>query len=869
MGTVHNPKGRYPDEDSENHLARRNRQEAFAALAREDFSTAAAKFASAEMHFNMGGRARDAFSAWSRRMQALRSADEQGFAELYADELEAGLDRYYAACRKDIAYKRDCIRCSRLLEDRIDALRVANDVADAYWTGQRLLALVERYPDVLDDPVAPLVLRVKLAALEARYKAGKVSIAERAAIWKRAADQTRILIDSSQLPAEFKAKIEASEVRYLADSFKFRAFSRIEGLISRETIHAASIDMARAAQLEEEAVNKFRTLGDSKRGQPVHSHYLRYWQAVFDQRLAVFRRDWRKAELTLQAAENHAIGARLFQRDDIRPHHFLTLADIHNEQLLINAWRFATRGALSSCTIELDEWLKRSEVHAGHWKYNNIRVRQLSVKSLEALSRGNIREAASLVQQARSVLTEHGSLGGAANRISDIAFAEVTRAQYSPSRGARFLALVPRYFLRWLSRPHRAVRRLVPWLPLDVFVQTEVDAHGLDPLDWLPPHMRRTLEDCLTANDTSAARSLLSTLVYGYVAAINEYVQVLSERDAAAQEMRQPVDPVLSGNRSITEIIAALEQSYSDWKERRPTWGEDLRSIGQCLVSGQYTPSETAEQFRDRILLKTVKSFFPLFVQTIKEETSLGKERIYLARRLSSTGLSPYIRIRSPFELPLSAYYALDPKWKLLDYPDAIYPAERPEFLLYRCGTARFLEPVPRSLAPGLLPWPFDCNQLRKAREGDELDFKFMGKPEKLVHWVIAFANTFGGHVIVGLSDYLDEEGMRTIEVLDDVKLEQTVNGVSTAVRDIQPGPIIPVFYVCNYHDHNGSVLIISVDPAPSTQEEPYHLGSVAYFRIALSTQRCSFESDECATIWRAARKQLAGRLEKGSLSRM
>jgi len=96
-------------------------------------------------------------------------------------------------------------------------------------------------------------------------------------------------------------------------------------------------------------------------------------------------------------------------------------------------------------------------------------------------------------------------------------------------------------------------------------------------------------------------------------------------------------------------------------------------------------------------------------------------------------------------------------------------------------------------------------------------------------------ANSFAGNLVIGLSNEFGSNGSRDVEGLTGEEREVCVNGITSGLRDVEPEAVFPRFYSCNYEEVPGrAVLVVSVVPAPLTQERSYCLANTSYFRVGM-----------------------------------
>ena len=138
-----------------------------------------------------------------------------------------------------------------------------------------------------------------------------------------------------------------------------------------------------------------------------------------------------------------------------------------------------------------------------------------------------------------------------------------------------------------------------------------------------------------------------------------------------------------------------------------------------------------------------------------------------------------------------------------------------------------------------ILTWPRKQDGQYERGELKNLEFKeeLPTNSEKYVKTIIAYANTQGGYLIIGVADETWE-----IVGVDDSVLFQTMDSIANAVSDSCEPQIVPE--IEPYTIDGKTVIIVSVKPEP---DRPYYLKSKGreagtYIRIGATTRRASSE---------------------------
>lgn len=105
--------------------------------------------------------------------------------------------------------------------------------------------------------------------------------------------------------------------------------------------------------------------------------------------------------------------------------------------------------------------------------------------------------------------------------------------------------------------------------------------------------------------------------------------------------------------------------------------------------------------------------------------------------------------------------------------------------------------------------------EILKHQEGKNLEFKENAKSlEKILNTVVAFSNTAGGRIVIGVED----KTLKIIGVDDAHRLEESI---STAISDAIAPQIVPNIEILNWRDTN--ILLIEIFPG---SQRPYYIKS-------------------------------------------
>jgi predicted HTH transcriptional regulator len=105
--------------------------------------------------------------------------------------------------------------------------------------------------------------------------------------------------------------------------------------------------------------------------------------------------------------------------------------------------------------------------------------------------------------------------------------------------------------------------------------------------------------------------------------------------------------------------------------------------------------------------------------------------------------------------------------------------------------------------------------EILKQQEGKTLEFKENTRSlEKILHTVIAFSNTAGGRIVIGIED----KTLKIVGVENAHKLEESI---STAISDAIAPQVVPNIEVLSWHSNN--ILLIEIFPG---SQRPYHIKS-------------------------------------------
>jgi len=228
---------------------RANEQRKRAKLAYEDrhFSDAAELYSSAEHNFNLAGKPKWAFYAWSRRVQALADHVGEGKSEV-AEELARGLTMY-ATYQHDGAYVYNWKRRRRLLYDLMARLRAEGDYIAAYEAGEQLLRFVEEGQDVaFTDRASLLIWRSEVYGLLCRQRRLTASIAEIAALYEEQAELAAPPSDW-EMSSSLARRVERHHCLMASQAAKFRGFASLGDPPRAEEFSRAAAELHRAIDL--------------------------------------------------------------------------------------------------------------------------------------------------------------------------------------------------------------------------------------------------------------------------------------------------------------------------------------------------------------------------------------------------------------------------------------------------------------------------------------------------------------------------------------------------------------------------------------------------------------------------------------------